>query len=255
MGNMEKEMINLLTDLHINNNRQGPGSDEAFVRALELSDIDRDASLQIADVGCGTGVVSMLLTQATAANITAVDLLPEFIQKLEECAKEKGVADHIKTLVADMEELPFQEGQFDVIWSEGAIYNIGFSRGIESWKKYIKIGGILVVTEITWLVPDIPKELWKYWESKYPEIAYASSKIKQLEGSGYMPIGYFPLSQDCWLKEYYDVLEAGFSDFLKRNKNSEKAIAIVDAEKKEIELYKKYKEYYSYGCYIAKRIT
>ena len=70
-----------------------------------------------------------------------------------------------------------------------------------------------------------------------------------------MPIGYFPLLQDCWLKDYYDVLEAGFSDFLKRNKNSEKAIAIVDAEKKEIELYKKYKEYYSCGCYIAKRIT
>ena len=48
-------------------------------------------------------------------------------------------------------------------------------------------------------------------------------------------------------------MQDSFEGFLKRNGNSEKAQAIVDAEKKEIALYEKYKAYYSYGVYIASK--
>jgi len=207
----------------------------------------------IADIGCGTGVASILLAKHTKGNITAVDFLPAFLEKLEDDAEKAGVGDRITTLASDMGDLPFESEQFDVIWSEGAIYNIGFKTGIEAWKKYLKPNGILVATEITWLTPEVPEGLSTHWETEYPEVAPASTKIKQLEDSAYTLLGYFPLSSDCWRAEYYQPLRDSFADFLTRNENSEAAQAIVETETHEIALYEKYKAYYSYGCYIAQK--
>lgn len=251
---MNQETIKLLTDLHVHNHRQGPGSNEVFNQALKLSGIETNKHLQIVDIGCGTGAASIALAKSTDASITALDFIPAFLKKLKRNAENAGVSDRVTTLVADMNDLLFQKEQFDVIWSEGAIYNIGFLNGIKAWKKYLKPNGILVVTEITWLTDDVPEELRNYWEEEYPEIALASTKIQQLEKNGYTPINYFVIPPDCWLTEYYIPLQAGFVDFLDRHKHSEKAKNIVEAEQEEIELYKKYQQYYSYGCYIARKI-
>jgi len=48
-------------------------------------------------------------------------------------------------------------------------------------------------------------------------------------------------------------MEARFETFLKRNNNSELAKKIVEENKAEMELYQKYKDYYSYGFYIARK--
>ena len=250
---MDGHALKLIANLHTRNHRQGPGSDAATLRALELSGIDTNTQLTIADIGCGTGAASILLAKHTSAHITAVDFLPEFLEKLQKDAEREGVADRITTLATDMSELPFEPEQFDVIWSEGAIYNIGFKTGIENWKQFLKPKGVLVVTEITWLTPDVPEALSQYWATEYPEVATASTKIKQLEDNDYIVLGYFPLSPDCWLTEYYEPLKHQHAYFLARNDNSEAAHAIVDMDAQEIALYEKYKEYYSYGCYIAQK--
>jgi len=48
-------------------------------------------------------------------------------------------------------------------------------------------------------------------------------------------------------------MEARFESFLKRHHNSELACKVVELYKSEINLYLKYKDYYSYGFYIAKK--
>lgn len=153
-----------------------------------------------------------------------------------------------------MDNLPFGDEGFDVIWSEGAIYHIGFERGVSEWKRYLKVGGRLVVSEITWITSSRPPELQKYWEREYPEIDVASSKIDVLEKNGYSPMGYFVLPEHCWLENYYRPMQNRFEDFLKRNGNSDEARAIVEAENREVELYEEYKAHYSYGMYIARRL-
>ncbi len=55
-------------------------------------------------------------------------------------------------------------------------------------------------------------------------------------------------------ENYYLPLQEGFSKFLSRHDNEEAARAIVEGEKREIEIYEKYGGYYSYGFYIAKKI-
>lgn len=196
---MDQGTLTLLTDLHVRNHRQGQGSNTAFARVLELSDIDRKASLQIVDIGCGTGAASIALAQATNASVTAVDFVPEFLEELKQRAMSAGVHERVAAITADMSDLPFQSERFDVIWSEGAIYNIGFIRGIREWREYLKPNGVMVVTEIIWLTPHIPEVLRTHWETEYPEIALASTKLQQPEDNGYIPIGYFVLQPDCWL--------------------------------------------------------
>lgn len=210
--------------------------------------------LKIADVGCGTGASTMLLAHELNAQVTAVDFLPEFIDVLKTRAESEGLINKISPIVGSMDDLPFDDEEYDVIWSEGAIYNIGFKKGVSDWRRYLKPGGLLVVSEITWTTSERPKELQKHWESEYPEIGTASSKINILENAGYTPVAYFTLPDHCWLDNYYRPMQKSFSEFLARNENSEHAQAVVEAEKKEISLYEGYKNYFSYGVYIAKKL-
>jgi len=247
------EDLQLIIDLHKRAKRQGPGGAEETHKAIDLAMLNPSTQLKIADIGCGTGASTMLLARLLNAQITAVDFLPEFIEVLKTTANNEGLTEKINPLVCSMDNLPFSDEEYDVIWSEGAIYNIGFEKGIKDWKRFLKPEGLLVVSEITWITGARPSELEKYWVDEYPEIDTASAKINILENNGYSPVGYFVLPEHCWLDNYYRPIQNSFAEFLQRNGNSESAQAIVAAEKTEIALYERYKAHYSYGVYIARR--
>lgn len=243
----------LLVDLHKGAQRQGPGGDPETRKTIQLAMLDSSAPLTIADIGCGTGASTLQLARALNAEITAVDLSPDFIEVLMANAARHGLDEKITPLVCSMETLPFGDREYDVLWSEGAIYNIGFARGIADWRRFLKPGGLLVVSELTWITGEKPREIQEYWDAEYPENGTASSKIRQLEMSGYSPIAYFVLPEHCWLDNYYRPLQSRFPEFLARHSHSEEAQAIVMAENNEIALYETYKSFYSYGVYIARK--
>jgi len=169
--------LELLVDFHKDAERQGPGSTNETIMALELIETSKGNDLKIADIGCGSGGQTITLAQNTEGQITAIDLFPEFLKKLNSKSKELGFKENIKTIEKSMEELPFANEEFDIIWSEGAIYNIGFKRGVHEWKKYLKTGGYLAVSEITWTTNSQPKEIEEYWNKEYPEIDTASGGL------------------------------------------------------------------------------
>ena len=246
--------MQLLIDLHKDGIHQGPGGEAETRQAMMLAGLDCSRQLRIADIGCGTGASTILLAQELDAKITAVDFLPEFLEILEARAAEKSVADRITTLNCSMEELPFSENEYDVIWSEGAVYNMGFQAGVSAWKKFLKPGGILVLSEITWLSESRPHEIQAHWDAEYPEIDVASAKIEILEQNGFCPEGYFILPEHCWTHNYYTPMQSRFSNFLNAYKHCKEAEHIVELEKKEIALYATYGDYYSYGVYIARKL-
>lgn len=249
------EEYQLLIDLHKRAKRQGPGGDAETQKAIDLAMLDQSAPLKVADIGCGTGSATMLLARSLNAQITAVDFLPDFIEILKTKAENEGLAEKINPLVCSMDKLEFANEEFDVIWSEGAIYNMGFENGVKNWRRFLKPGGLLLVSEITWTTNDRPSEIQEHWESEYSEIDTASTKMRILENSGYSPVAYFVLPEHCWLDNYYRPMQNSFADFLARNANSENAQEIVEAEKKEMALYKKYKDYYGYGVYVTRKLS
>ena len=183
--------LTLLADLHKAGLRQGPGSPDVTRRAMVLAGLDGSRPLEIADIGCGTGGASLELARMLDARITAVDFLPSFLDVLRQRAQAQGLG-RIITL----------EASFDVIWSEGAVYNMGFEAGASAWKRFLKPGGKLVLSEITWTTAARPQTITDYWTAQYPEIDTASAKLAVLERHGYRPEGYFLLPPCCWQEHY-----------------------------------------------------
>ncbi len=245
--------LQLIVDLHRDSERQGPGSQKETLRALELMNLSSKSELKVADIGCGTGGQTFTIAGNIKGQIAAVDLFPEFLTELNVKSKELGFDNSIQTFECSMENLPFDKESFDIMWSEGAIYNMGFEQGIKKWRDYLKPNGYLSISEITWTTNSRPKEIESFWKQEYPEIGTASNKIEILESNGYTLTGYFTLTQDSWIENYYEPLESRFSSFLERHNNSELAKKVVQVHKDEFELYVKFKEYYSYGFYIARK--
>jgi len=132
---------------------------------------------------------------------------------------------------------------------------MGFAAGIKAWRRYLKPGGVLAVSELTWLTNQRPAELQAHWEQEYAEVDTASGKIAVLERLGFSPIGYFPLPEYCWLDNYYRPMQQRFPGYLDRHEGSAGARAIVAAEEKEISLYERHKAFVSYGYYIAQKVS
>jgi SAM-dependent methyltransferase len=250
----EETLFELLVDLHRDGQRQGPGGDAETLRALDLTGLDRTARLRVADIGCGTGASTLVLAcQLPAADIVAVDLFPEFLAELAARAEQAGVAGRIEGLAASMDSLPFAAESLDLIWSEGAIYNVGFAAGLAAWRPFLRPGGVLAVSEITWLGPDPPEEIRQHWAVEYPEIATADEKIATLQRAGYDLLGSFMLPEACWLDHYYTPLEQRLDAFVERQAGRPEAQEIAAGERREADLYRRYREWFSYGFYIARR--
>jgi ubiquinone/menaquinone biosynthesis C-methylase UbiE len=241
----------LLVDLHKNLERLGPGDEAETLKALELTGIDKTKKLKVADIGCGTGASTFTLAkQLINAEIIAVDLFDVFLDSLNKRAKTLGLNSKINTLCLSMEELPFNEKEFDLIWSEGAIYSVGFENAIKCLKPFLKAGAKFAFTEVTWLTDIRPNEINEFWNKAYPEIDTFENKCKVLEENGLKVVGSFPLPKSCWMDNYYSPLTSEFDDFLKRH-GTEEAENLVSETKSEISLYDRFSDYYGYYFYIA----
>jgi len=233
--------------------RQGPGSPQVTLQALGFVDNLTENSL-IADIGCGTGGQTMILGQNAPGKITGIDLASEYIKKLNKNAEQLNLQNKVKSIVGSMDNLPFREEEFDLIWSEGAIYNIGFERGLKEWRKFMKRGGYIAITENTWFTMERPAEIQKFWQKAYPEIDTISNKVGQMQKAGFMPIATFVLPENCWTEHFYPPLVTAREIFLRKYAGNKAAEDFIKYEQYVTELYYKYKSYFGYAFYIGKRI-
>ncbi len=245
--------LELLIDFHISAQRQGPGSTKATLRALEAIPLDRNAPLHLADIGCGTGAQTIDLAKNTKWEIDAIDLFPPFLEELRKRSKQAGFAHRIYPRAESMSELSAKPESWDIIWSEGAIYNMGFEPGIRYWHSFLKPNGYLVVSELSWLTPTRPKGIENHWNQEYPYMADIPTKIAQLQDAGYHFLTCFTLPPDDWESNYYKPMEDRFDAFLSRHGHASEAIEIVEAEKHEIALFRRFKESVGYVFYLAQR--
>lgn len=203
--------LSLLIDLHLEAARQGPGDATQTRRAIELAGLSGLRDLRVAHIGCGTGASSLVLAQDLRSRVAAVDTLPAFLAALQSRAEQADRAERITPVNASMDRLLFEVESQDAIWSEGAIYNMGFENDVSQWCRHLKPGGVLAVSELTWLTASRPIELEDHWRAQYPEVGAASSKLDVLERHDYAPIGYFVLPEHCWLDAYYRPMQQRFA--------------------------------------------
>lgn len=246
------ELLDYIIDFHKDAGRQGPGSEEITLRALHaIPGYERFKN--ILDIGCGTGGQTLTLAKASAARITAVDLFPVFLEKLAQGAAAMGFPERILTKELSMDALDFPSGSFDLLWSEGSAYHIGFARALREWKPLLRRGGFLAVSEISWLRDERPAELDAYWNGAYPEIAAVPEKIAIVGQQGYRLLDHFIFPEECW-DNYYRPIRERSATFAAKYDNSPEVRAFVEEGLREADMYDTYKEFYSYVFYIMEAL-
>lgn len=245
--------VNLIVEYYSHTKRQGPGSPEITKKALSFIDNLSDNS-HIADIGCGTGGQTMVLTQNTSGKITGVDLFPKFINQFNLNAEKLNLQNRVKGIVGSMDNLQFKNEELDLIWSEGAIYNIGFERGLKEWHKFLKPGAYIAVSEATWFTDERPTEINDFWMMEYPGIDTIPNKVAQMQKAGYIPVATFILPENCWLEHFYEPQVEARRLFLNKHAGNKIAIEFIAGQVHEEELYNKYKSFYGYVFFIGKKI-
>ena len=233
--------------------RQGPGSPEETLRALSFLD-NLSNKTKIADLGCGTGVQTMVLAKNTEASITALDLFAGSIDKLNAIAENLELQNRIKGIVGSMDNLPFQNEKFDIIWSEGAIANIGFAKGLKHWRGFLKKNGYVAVTYETWLTKERPTEIEQWWIDAVPEIDTMGHNLSIMQETGYIPVAAFVLPEKCWIENYFMPQKTRQEEFLKKYAGNQTAENMIAFLRREANLFLKYKQYYGYVFYIGKKM-
>jgi len=218
--------INLIWEYFSYLERQGPGSPEVTVKALSFIDNLDDGSL-IADIGCGTGGQTMVLAHHAPGSITGIDLCPTFIDLFNQNAEKLHLQDRVKGVVGSMDDLSYQDEELDLIWSEGAIYNIGFERGLNGWRKFLKTGGYIAVSEATWFTERRPAEIEDFWMEAYPEIDTIPNKVMQMQKAGYIPTATFILPEICWTENFYAPQVNARKVFLEKNADKKFAVEFI----------------------------
>lgn len=243
--------FNLICEYFLSMERQGPGNPKMTLRALSFID-DLSARSHIADLGCGTGGQTMTLAGATQGHITGVDLFPKFIDLFNEHARKLKEQDRMQGVVGSMDAPPFERESLDLIWSEGAIYNIGFERGLREWREYLKPGGYVAVTDNTWFTDERPEEIQAFWDAASPDIDTIPHKIAAMQRAGYEFIAAFALPESTWV-EFYAMHADARRIFLQKYAGNPAAESFVAAEAEEKALWDKYKAFYGYVFYIGRK--
>jgi SAM-dependent methyltransferase len=156
--------------------------------------------------------------------------------------------------VDSMDNLTFQNEKLDLMWSEGAIYTIGFERGLNEWNRYLKPGGYIAVSEASWFTEKRPAEIENFWNDAYPEIDTISNKVEKMQKAGYIPVATFILPENCWIEHFYAPQVHAQERFLRKYAGNKTAEDLVKNQRHEAELYYKDKKYYGYVFYIGKKI-
>jgi hypothetical protein len=95
----------------------------------------------------------------------------------------------------------------DLLWSEGAAYNIGFANALTTWAAATEPGGCAVVSELMWLREEIRDAVRAFFRRGYPVMRSLAQNITVAENAGYKVLTTFTLPPEAWGGGYYDVLE------------------------------------------------
>lgn len=249
---MEKREREIFFEIHQGLPREGPGRNDYTRKAFEmLPALERP---RILDIGCGPGGPTMELARISSGSVIGMDNHQPYLDALKEKIKKAGFSERVQTKYGSMFTMDFPEESFDIIWAEGSIYIIGFERGLKEWRKFIRPHGFCVVHEMTWLKPHPPKEIFDYWKKMYPGITTIPHNLEIIPPCGYKVLGHFPLPEEAWWEEYYHPLQERLNQLRAKYGDDPEALNILDSEQEEIDLYRKYSEWYGSVFYVMQKL-
>jgi len=163
--------------------RCGPGDNESTRRAFYTIPTPPKHPF-ILDIGCGPGVQTIELAKISNGKIIAIDNHQAFLDTLSTQSQKEGLEETIIPKNVSMLDMDFEEKTFAIIWSEGALYFMGFQNGLKRCHELLKNNGYLAVTELVYTAPNPPDAVIQFFENEYPDIKSIKGKIDVIKKQG-----------------------------------------------------------------------
>jgi len=227
----------------------GPGNDPSTDKAYQMIP-NLPADPRILDIGCGPGRQTLELARLAKGKIIALDNHQPFLDKINKDAKAAGLSQYIETLNQDMNTMNFAKDSFDLIWAEGALYQMGFAKGLKKCHEFLKKNGFLAVTELVWLT-DNPEPVAKEFAQEYPDIKNIADNLTLFKMNDYEVIGHFTLPVSAWTKDYYEPMQERVNGLRPSYEGNKTALQVLDMAQQEIDGFKLCSDEVGYEFFIT----
>jgi SAM-dependent methyltransferase len=226
----------------------GPGGNAHTLHVLRL--LPKQEFRVVVDAGCGTGRQTLTLARELGTLVHAVDSYQPFLDDLMRRAREANAERLVQTHCMDMNDIPQVFQDIDLLWSEGAAYNIGFPHALATWAPALAPGGFAVISELSWLgrAPDAVRE---FFRSGYPDMQSVQHNMAVAERAGYKVLTTYTLPRQAWVDGYYDILAPRAKALLDHPAPSVRAFAAETV--REIEVFQRSEDSYAYVFYVLRR--
>ncbi len=230
--------------------RAAPGGSEHTERAIAA--LPGSAPRTVLDLGCGPGAHTLTLARAFPdAQVLAIDVLPAMVEEAGRRIDEAGLGHRVEAQVADMASPPVTPRSQDLIWTEGAIYNVGVTEALRLWEPLLAPGGTVAFTEPVWIVDSPPAEARDWWEAEYPAITDDSGVRAHIDAASFRTLTSFPLPASAWWEDYYEPMQDRIGTLEARLPDDLTARDVVAMARKEIEMFRRFSDAYTYAFYIV----
>ena len=227
----------------------GPGDDLETLRVLQL--LPNRSLNVVVDAGSGTGRQTLALAKSLGTIVHAVDIYQPFLDELMRRAVTAKLEQLVEAHCMDMADIPQVFPAIDLLWSEGAAYNIGFSSALGIWRPALVAGGLAVISELSWLNKQVPETVSEFFRLAYPDMRSVEQNVVAAEKAGYRVLATHVLPRRTWVDGYYDVLAPRANALLE---HPEEAVRTFAAETiKEIEVFECSQNRYGYVFYSIER--
>ena len=239
---LENEIMSAYTIVFDHLTHLGPGDSATTRNLVQRLRSDLPAASRIVDFGCGVGASSLVLAQCLPqARVLAVDSHAPFIARLETTAHAGGLGERISAVVGDMADPPALDGvmgEFDLIWSESAIYSIGRTHAYAYWRPLLNPGGWLVFSDVVWQCEPAARsgEAAAFWAKEYPDITTAADVVDELAATGFTPLDPVLCPRKAW-SNYYEPLRERLHLLTKGRERPQALINVIAEFEREIHIY------------------
>ena len=231
--------------------RQGPGNRACAARALAFCH-DLPPAPAVLDLGCGVGGQTLQLAELTSGSIVALDSHAASIERLRATVAVRGFAERIQPTVGDMATPGLPPASFDLVWSEGALYNIGIENALRVCRVLLRPGGYLAFTDAVWRRDNPPPEVKASFDADYPAMGRVPDVLAAIERSSFLLIGHFTLPDESWWEDFYTPMEIRIEELRGKYRADDEALAVLDQLAQEPEMHRRHSGYYAYEFFVAR---
>lgn len=113
---------------------------------------------EVLNVGCGIGVGCVHVVRKYGCHVVGVDISERMIEWSRKRAREEGVAPRVEFRTANVLDLPFEDGRFDIVFAESVLIFVDDkTRAIRECVRVTKPGGYVGLCEAFWTEQPSPE--------------------------------------------------------------------------------------------------